>query len=66
MHEGRTTADGPERQKIYEEIQQILADDAPYIPLYFASNLKGTTSKVNDFVVLPNGSVRFQDAWLSE
>ena len=66
MHEGRTTAEGPERQKIYEEIQQILADDAPYIPLYFASNLKGTTSKVNDFVVLPNGSVRFQDAWLSE
>ncbi len=65
MHEGRTTAEGPERTKIYGEIQQILADDVPYIPLFFPANLKATTSDVQGFTVLPNGSVRFEDAWLA-
>lgn len=64
MHEGRTTPDGPEREAIYLKIQQILADQVPYIPLFFPSNLKATTDKVHDFVVLPNGSVRFQDVWV--
>lgn len=65
MHEGRTTPDGDERQAIYAEIQQILADQVPYIPLFFPANLKATTDRVHDFTVLPNGSVRFQDAWLT-
>ncbi|MFT4232000.1 MAG: ABC transporter substrate-binding protein [Leucobacter sp.] len=65
MHEGRTTPDGPERQKIYDEIQQILADEVPYIPLFFPSNLKATSDRVHGFTVLPNSSVRFEDAWLA-
>lgn len=65
MHEGRTTPSGPEREAIYLKIQQILADQVPYIPLFFPSNLKATSDKVHDFTVLPNGSVRFENAWLS-
>ncbi|MBK0419506.1 ABC transporter substrate-binding protein [Leucobacter sp. CSA1] len=64
MHEGRTTPEGEEREAIYGEIQQILADQVPYIPLFFPNNLKGTTAQVHDFTVLPNGSVLFQDAWI--
>ncbi|TDP90861.1 peptide/nickel transport system substrate-binding protein [Leucobacter luti] len=64
MHEGRTTPEGEERTKIYAEIQQILADQVPYVPLFFPSNLKATTSDVHGFTVLPNGSVLFQDTWL--
>ncbi|WP_336660522.1 ABC transporter substrate-binding protein [Leucobacter sp. USHLN153] len=66
MHEGRTTPEGEERTKIYAEIQQILADEVPYIPLFFPSNLKATRDTVHDFTVLPNGSVRFEDAWVTE
>ena len=65
MHEGRTTPSGDERTEIYREIQQILADEAPYIPLFFPSNLKATTDEVHGFEVLPNGSVRFENAWLT-
>ncbi|GAB2567771.1 ABC transporter substrate-binding protein [Leucobacter ruminantium] len=65
MHEGRTTPEGDERERVYFEIQKILADEVPYIPLFFPANLKATTSGVHGFTVLPNGSVRFQDAWLS-
>lgn len=66
MHEGRTTADGDARKKIYVEIQRILAQQVPYIPLFYPSNLKATTAKVRDLVVRPNGSIRFQDAWIAK
>jgi peptide/nickel transport system substrate-binding protein len=65
MHEGRTMPAGDEREAVYREIQQILADDAPYIPLFFPANLKATTGDVHGFTVLPNSSVRFEDVWLT-
>jgi peptide/nickel transport system substrate-binding protein len=64
MKQGRVTPDGAERKAIYFEIQKILAEKVPYIPLFFPSNLKATTEQVQGFYVLPNGSVRFEDAWL--
>lgn len=64
MHEGRTTPDGDKRKQIYFDIQKILANDVPYIPVYYAPNLQGATAKVHGLVQLPNGSLRFQDAWL--
>lgn len=64
MHEGRSTASGPEREAIYREIQQILADQVPYIPLFFPANLKGTSADVHGFTVLPNNTVLFQDTWI--
>ena len=66
MHQGRTTANGPEREAIYLQIQEILANDVPYIPLFYPETVKATTSKVHGIEVLPNGSVRFQDAWIEE
>jgi len=66
LDEGRTTADGADRDAIYLEIQKILAEDVPYIPLFYPSTLKATSSTVHDLTVLPNGSIRFQDAWISE
>lgn len=66
MHDGRTTADGPDRKAIYFEIQKILANDVPYIPLYYPSNMVGTTSQVHGIQQLPNASVRFQDVWIEK
>lgn len=61
LYQGQKTADGEERAAIYAELQQILADEVPYIPLYYPDILKGVRSSVDGFVVLPNNSVRFQD-----
>lgn len=66
VQQGRVTADGPEREKVYFEIQQQLAEKVPYIPLSFPANLQGAAAKVNGYTLLPNGSVRFQDAWFTE
>lgn len=62
MHEGRVTPDGADREAIYLEIQQILADEVPYIPVYYSPFLHGTTANVEGLVSLPNGSVRFDGA----
>lgn len=66
LHEGRATADGDDREAIYFQIQEILANDVPYIPLFYPETVKASTSSVHDLVVLPNGSIRFQDAWIEQ
>lgn len=66
LHEGQTTADGDGRQKIYTDLLQILADDVPYIPLYYPDVLKGVRSSVEGLVALPNGSLRFEDVRIDQ
>lgn len=66
MHEGRITPDGPEREKIYQEIQQILADDAPYIPLYNPQNVIGSRANTHGVIPRPNNSVLFEDVWIDQ
>ncbi|MBW4082530.1 ABC transporter substrate-binding protein [Paenibacillus sp. S150] len=59
--EGQKTADGADRAAIYSKLLQTLADEVPYIPLYYPDILIGARSSVEGLVVLPNGSVRFED-----
>lgn len=66
LHEGQKTADGEDRAKVYSDLLQILADEVPYIPLYYPDILKGVRSSVDSFVVLPNGSVRFEEVQIKQ
>ncbi|MEF2965829.1 ABC transporter substrate-binding protein [Paenibacillus sp. M1] len=61
LHEGQKTLDGEDRAAVYSSLLQILADEAPYIPLYYPDILKGVRSSVEGLVVLPNGSLRFEE-----
>lgn len=63
--QGRATPDGEERARIYAEIQQILADDVPYIPLYNTKNVVASLASVHGLTPRINGSVLFQDVWLA-
>ena len=56
---GQVTLDGDERAEIYAELQQILADEVPYIPLYYASRVVGVRNEIEGLVILPNGSADF-------
>ena len=66
MRQGRTTADGPQREQIYARIQQILADDVPYIPLYNPDNVVASEASVHGLSPRINGSVLFQDVWVQQ
>jgi len=61
LYAGQGTPDGEKRASIYAELQQILADEVPYVPLYYPSILKAVRSSVEGLVVLPNNSLLFQD-----
>ena len=59
MKAGQVTLDGDERARIYAELQQILADDVPYIPLYYPSVLVGVRGNIEGLEILPNGTADF-------
>ncbi|MEK3758057.1 ABC transporter substrate-binding protein [Paenibacillus sp. FSL P4-0338] len=66
LYEGQKTADGEGRATIYTELLQTLADEVPYIPMYYPDILIGARSSVDGLVVLPNGSVRLEDVRLTK
>ena len=64
---GRAEAelDDGKRKALYRQIQQTVADDAPYVPLVYPPALKATSSKVTGFVVNPAGAVRLENVKIS-
>ena len=56
---GQVAPDGDERGEIYARLQQILADDVPYIPLYYSGIVVGARNEVQGLTILPNGSADF-------
>ncbi len=58
--------DGDGRAAVYGKLLQILADEVPYIPLFYPDILKGVRSSVEGLVVLPNGSLRLEDVRLQK
>ena len=59
IREGRSTTDQQKRKVIYDEIQQILAEDLPYINLWYLDNVLVHTSRVRDVQVGPSGNYDF-------
>jgi peptide/nickel transport system substrate-binding protein len=55
LEQGRTATDTTERKRIYAEVQRILADDLPYIPLWWWKNVIVKTSSLQGFVPYPDG-----------
>jgi peptide/nickel transport system substrate-binding protein len=53
--EGRRVVDLAGRKKIYGEIQAILADELPVIPLWHEDNVVLSNRDVTGFRILPNG-----------
>jgi peptide/nickel transport system substrate-binding protein len=65
VHQAEQEQDDAKRKELYGQIQQIVADDVPYVPLTYPQNLKGLRKAVGGFVVNPAGAVRLDDVWIS-
>jgi peptide/nickel transport system substrate-binding protein len=59
IREGRSTLDQDKRKIIYDEIQQILAEDLPYINLWYLDNVLVHTNRVHGIQLGPSGSYDF-------
>ena len=57
--EGRSTIDQQKRKAIYDEIQQILAEDLPYINLWYLDNVLVHTERIHGIEISPSGNYDF-------
>jgi peptide/nickel transport system substrate-binding protein len=62
---GRETTDDAARAKIYEQIQEIVAKQVPYIPYYNISNPFIVTAKAKQFKIDRQGFWDIYDTYLS-
>ena len=59
IREGRSTLDQQKRKVIYDQIQQILAEDLPYINLWYLDNVLVHTKRVRGIEMSPSGNYDF-------
>ncbi len=57
LERGRRTTILDERKRIYSRVQEILADDLPYIPLWWGKNVAVMQPAVRDFDLYPDGKL---------
>lgn len=56
LERGRATTDRAERKEVYSKAQEILAQDLPYIPLWWVKNVVVHKRNLHGFVPYPDGS----------
>ena len=59
IKDGRSTLDQARRKAIYDEIQQIVARDLPYINLWYLDNVLVHTNRVHGIELSPAGNYDF-------
>jgi peptide/nickel transport system substrate-binding protein len=65
LDRARAVYDIAARRTLYSQVTRILADDAPYVWMYFPKEYKLVSTKVGGFVDQPDGMMRFRSAWLA-
>ena len=64
VHQAEAEFDAAQRAKLYAQIQSIVAQDAPFVPLDYPPYIYAATSGVHGFAVNPGGAYRLEDVWL--
>lgn len=58
---GRQTPNGDERNAIYGQLQDLLAKDAPWVPVSYAKQMAASAPNVKNFSIHPTGSAFFKN-----
>ena len=64
LQEGRVAEDFDTRYEIYEQVNQEIVDDAPYIYLYNPGNIQAYRPYVNGYQARGDQTIRFHTTWL--
>ena len=56
----RYLGDMRQRRRAYGEVTKLLADDLPYVWLYFPKEYKLISTRLHGFVQVPDGMMRFR------
>lgn len=66
VDEGRSMSDFDARYEIYQEADQMLIDDAPYIYMYNKQEIRAYAPYVKGFEVRPDQANNFWNVWLDQ
>ena len=57
LDQGRVTIDARERKRIYGAAQRLIAQDLPYVPLWWQKNIVAKKTNVQSFIPYPDGDL---------
>lgn len=57
--------DPAKRDTLYQQVQAIVHDDAPWVPIAHMTQLAAFNRRVNGFPMNPTGKIRFRSVWLA-
>lgn len=60
----RVIPDGPERIRLYRQIQRLVVQDAPWVFLVFENLMIGMQQQVEGLPAIPDSMMRFKAVWL--
>lgn len=66
VDEGRAISDFDARYEIYEQADQMLVDDAPYVYMYNKQEIRAYAPYVKGFTVRPDQANNFWTVWLDQ
>ena len=61
----RLLSDMAQRRRAYTEVSRIVADDVPYVFLFYPKEYKLISAHVRGFTQVPDGMVRLRSVWLA-
>ena len=64
VHKAEAEFDDAKRAALYGQIQAIVAQDAPFVPLDYPPYIYACAPQVHGFAVNPGGAYRLEDVWL--
>jgi len=59
LNQAREEVDPQKRKPLYDEVQQILAEDLPYVNLWYLDNVVVHTRRVKNLKLMPSGDYGF-------
>ncbi len=66
LDEGNVTQDFAKRKAIYQQVNKMIVDDAPYIYLYNPANIQAFRNYVKGYAARPDQAVQFVNTWLDK
>lgn len=64
FEEGASIYDTAKAKVIYDQLQTTLAEDAPFIYLWWGAEYTGVSSRLRNFTQVPDLQLRVRDIWL--
>lgn len=64
LDEGRTETDEAARKEIYDQVQELIIDEAPYVYLYSSDVVQAWQPYVRGYSTIGTNAKRFENTWL--